>query len=360
MNGLTLSVPLGIGTMMWGGLAMDRKVNGYIIDDDTLTSIITSAIKKGITFIDTAEGYGGGSSEERIRDVLAPTTTQSSSLILATKFLPTLWRWTEASFLRALRGSNRRLGITCCDVYFIHSPVHPLHLEVWVRAARTAIQLGLMKKLGLSNFNTMQVRRACSLAAELGVPVAANQLMVNLMVFASPELQATLLECKQWGLAIIAYSPLGQGLLCKPLMDETSAKDVRLSRMTGLQYDDLVPLRSAIMEVAAKHGPGTTMTHVCIAWSIAKGCIPLVGCRKVAQLEDAFLGTHLALTPEDVSKLDAMALGKHTFEKPRWRRSLFVFFISMLVAAYRVSNWMERNVFVYLKRWKTSKPLKSE
>ena len=117
--------------MMWGTTALDRRINGYLIPDATLRRIRDEAARAGVTFFDTAEGYGGGTSEIRLRQLGIPR----AGGVVATKFLPTLWRWTEASFIRALRASNTRLGVTCCDVYFVHTPIHPRSPDVWVRAA---------------------------------------------------------------------------------------------------------------------------------------------------------------------------------------------------------------------------------
>lgn len=144
--------------MMWGTTGLDRRINRYLIPDETLRRIRDEAVRAGVTFFDTAEGYGGGTSEIRLRRLGLPR----AGCVVATKFLPTLWRWSEASFIRALRASNTRLGVECCDVYFIHTPIHPRSPDVWVRAAARAVKLGLMKELGVSNFDAASIRAALS------------------------------------------------------------------------------------------------------------------------------------------------------------------------------------------------------
>ena len=117
----------------------------------------------GIQFFDTAEGYGGGTSEERLGDLLAweheeqGRAIHQSPTIIGTKFLPHLARWTSRSLSRALRSSNSRLGLQASDIYFIHTPVHPMPLEHWVAAAAKEANKGNAKAIGLSNCNADQV-----------------------------------------------------------------------------------------------------------------------------------------------------------------------------------------------------------
>jgi aryl-alcohol dehydrogenase-like predicted oxidoreductase len=331
----SLQVPLGIGTMMWGNSPLDPYISGYVLPDETLRAIVGAAAAGGVTFFDSAEGYGGGTSEAQLAHAVR-LANGTGQLMLATKFLPTLWRWTEESFIHALECSNERLGISCCPVYFIHSPIHPLPLEVWIRAASKAIRQGKMKSLGLSNFRADQVLRAVAEAKRLGnVPVVANQIMCNLLVINSRELQRTLAVCQEHGITVIAYSPVGQGLLCDGLTREKAAA-TRLMRITGVTHSDLDRVRSVISSVATANGK--KMSQVAINYLICKGLVPLVGARRVEHVEDALGGAvGWRLLPGDVQRLDNVALDRHTFEKPRWRRGLFISFISLLMVAYRVS-----------------------
>ena len=394
-------MPLGVGTMFWGNTWLDQFVNpGHLVlSIAQLAAIVRRAVDSGVTFFDTAEGYGGGTSEERLREAIdaaeataagAMDTTNSregspqpetaivgaavtsalpdrrrrplrDQLLVASKFLPTLWRWTQQSLLRACQRTNVRLGLGTCLLYFIHSPVHPLPLEWWVRACCVAYRLGLIRSLGLSNCDADQVRRAHRVTSREGVPLVANQLMFNLLVFRSPALQRTIDVCRELGLTVVGYASVGQGLLCErkafpspfvidlnshnipdvarddgSSLSRAEMNNVRLMRMTGATVDEVNRLRSVVHRVAVKHG--CTMQQVAIRWSVQKGVVPLVGMRRVEHLDEALHAvTKVRLDDADVSELDAAALGRHTFEKPRWRRSLFVIFISLLMAAYKVS-----------------------
>ena len=205
---LGLRVPLGIGTMTWGESRLDARINSYVIPDAALRAIRKRAFDAGVTLIDTAEGYGGGTCEIRVRRA----GFCRPGALVATKFLPTLWRWSENAVVRSVRRSNRRLGVSCCDLCFIHSPVHPRSLEVWIRGAAKAMRMDLLKSLGVSKFSAEQVRRAQRAAERLGTRIAANQILFNLLDYNAQPLQQTVRTCRELGIAVVGYGPLGQGL----------------------------------------------------------------------------------------------------------------------------------------------------
>ena len=336
IGSLTLQQPLGIGTMQWGRTWLDQKLNRGNLDDQLCASICQEFTEvHGVQFFDTAEGYGGGTSEERLRDVLvepAKDQKQPHPCIIATKFLPTLARWTHGSFARALEGSCQRLGVDAIDIYFIHTPIHPLPLEHWVHAACREAKAGRIREIGISNCNAQQVRRACAEAQKHGLRIAANQIMFNLLCFQSPELQETLRACQENHVQIIAYAPIGQGLLTQALTDEKFSR-IRLAKMTRIVMDELHDLRGVIERLASKYDK--SMAQICLNWTICHGAIPLVGTRSMLQAQDTAGCLGWRLAAEDVEELDRHALKRSTLSKPRWKRVLFVTFITLLVFSYR-------------------------
>jgi aryl-alcohol dehydrogenase-like predicted oxidoreductase len=146
-----------------------------------------------VTLFDSAEGYGGGTSEARLGR-LAPlahanratkSTTkegeeaQQQQPLLMTKFLPTPWRFTKGHFEAALRASLARLRIDSCPIYLLHTPVHWRPIEFWVEAAADCKRKGLLQAFGLSNCDAEQVRRAHAAGVRCGVPVVVNQVRVH-------------------------------------------------------------------------------------------------------------------------------------------------------------------------------------
>lgn len=144
-----VQVPLAIGTLQWGTTWIDDKlVNSKgVITDEVCTDIIDILNDAGVTLYDTAEGYGGGTSEKRLGRLLDPRRH-----VFMTKFLPAPWRGFFADLERAVRGSCQRLQVDCIDIYLLHSPVHWRPIEYWVEACARCRRKGLIKAMGLSNW----------------------------------------------------------------------------------------------------------------------------------------------------------------------------------------------------------------
>mmetsp|Transcript_30520 Transcript_30520/g.74897 ORF Transcript_30520/g.74897 Transcript_30520/m.74897 type:complete len:376 (+) Transcript_30520:214-1341(+) len=344
-SGVFIQQPIGIGTMQWGDAWLDKAwVNkgGGTPTDEELDAIFEAVSEKlKVNFFDTAEGYGGGSGERRIADILKRHPLLAKDTVVATKFLPTLWRWTQNSLLDAVQQSNKRLGIPTCPLYFIHTPVHPMPLEHWVRACCVAQDKGYIQAMGLSNCNAEQVRRAVKEAAKHGKRIAANQILYSLLDYNSKALQEMQTVCGANDITIIGYSPVGQGLLVDALTQD-KFEGIRMAKMTGLTWldPDFCELRQAIHAIAASKG--RPMAQVCIKWSIAKGAVPLVGVRSLRHLSDiaGALDSTWALSSDEMSLLDRLALKRSTFEKPRWRRAFFTGLLSVLMMMYSVTDWL--------------------
>jgi len=331
---LSLQVPLAIGTLQWGTTWIDEKLLGFRIKDEDAAKILRLLARQGVTLFDTAEGYGGGTSEERLGVLRSQDPILQKSMLLASKFLPTWWRFSKHSFEAALRASLKRLGIDCMPIFFLHSPVHPRSIEFWVECAAECKKKGLLHSFGLSNCNADQVRRAVAAGKKFGVKVSCNQVMMSLLDFKSKALQDTLAACKENNVTVLAYSPIGQGLLTDKLTRDLFAIN-RPAKMMRLNWDEIQPLRAAIKEVAAKHEK--TMAQIAINWVICKGCIPLVGCRKLEQAQDIVGCLGWELDNEDLQKLDSLALGRSTLEGSTLKRGFFVFLAGVLMLSYRAA-----------------------
>ena len=340
--GLSLAVPLSVGTLQWGTTPLDQYLinpNGCI-NERTCLEIAEELCRSHVTLFDTAEGYGGGTSEKRLGRVAAAAFSKVSAAdrpILMTKFLPTFWRFSHGCFERALRASNKRLGIDCCPIYLLHSPVHWRPIEFWVEAAAMCKRKGLLTALGLSNCNADEVRRAHRAGAQHGVPVIVNQVMYNLLDYNSAELREMEKACNDLGITIIAYSPIGQGLLTDGLTPLKFERN-RPARMTGLTWDSLSQLRACIADIASQRGK--TMAQVALNWCISHGTVPLVGCRSLAQARDSLGALGWSLSPDEAAALDRNALRRSTLESPRWRRAVFVGLAGAVMVACRALDWL--------------------
>jgi aryl-alcohol dehydrogenase-like predicted oxidoreductase len=141
----TLSVPLAVGTLQWGTTWIDDKIinaRGGVLPEDVCRDVVHVFRQAGVTLWDTAEGYGGGTSEKRCGRLLhAPITNGNSTtdndavtsgvppqeqVLFMTKFLPVPWRWRHADFEWAVRQSCHRLQVTCIDIYRLNIGSRPV------------------------------------------------------------------------------------------------------------------------------------------------------------------------------------------------------------------------------------------
>jgi aryl-alcohol dehydrogenase-like predicted oxidoreductase len=260
--------PLGMGTNAWG---YSRRA------DPAKQPVLEAALAGGINFIDTAEVYNFGGSEKTL-GLLLPV--HRAEVVLATKFFPYPWRLAKSSVKAALQASLQRLGVPQVDLYILHFPVPPVPLETWVEALAEAQQSGLTKAVGISNCNAQQMRRAQAILARHGIPLASNQVEYNLLN-RSAERSGLMETCRELGVTLVAYRPLGYGLLTgkyKP-EDLPAVLHGRLIRRSDLQR--LSPLIELLGELARNHGK--TPAQVALNWIVSKGAVPIPGAKNPAQ-----------------------------------------------------------------------------
>jgi len=250
--------------------------------------------------------------------------------------LPVPWRYSHSCFESALRSSNHRMGVKCCAIYLIHTPIHWRPIDYWVESAAICRKKGLLKALGLSNCNADQVRKAVIAGKKYGVPIVCNQVHYSLLDYNSTALHEMEKTCRELGVTIIAYSPLGQGLLTDKLTHD-SFQTNKPAKMFRLSWSDIQPLRSCLRRIADSHD--TTMAQVALNWCASHDTVVLVGCRSLRQAQDTLGAVGWDLTEEEVQELDSLALGRCTLDSPLWRRALFVMLAGIVMNMARALDW---------------------
>lgn len=142
--------------------------------------------------------------------------------------------------------------------------------------------------------------------------------------------------CNALGVKIVAYSPIGQGLLTDNLTFERWNTN-RPAKMLRLEWNDVQPLRTCVQEMSAKYNK--SMAQIALNWCISHNTIPLVGCRSVTQAKDSLGCLGWKLSKEDVKKLDQVALSKSTLESPKWRRMIFVSLFGVVMIVCRALDY---------------------
>jgi len=334
---ITLKVPLAIGTLQWGTTWVDHNLvnsKGVIAEPvaQEIVDILTSSCGQ-VTLFDTAEGYGGGTSEKRCGRLLK----DKPDIVFMTKFLPAPWRLFHSDFEHAVRDSCRRLQVSCIPVYLLHSPVHSRPIEYWIEAGAICHQKGLIQSMGLSNCNADQVRRAVLAGKKFGVQVVCNQVHYSLLDYNSKALQEMETTCRELGVRIVAFSPIGQGILTDGMNSEKWDSN-KPAKMLRLKPNDIDALRLVVKEMAQKYEK--TMAQVALNWCIQHNVIPLVGCRKPSQARDSIGCLGWSLSKDDVERLDQVALDKSTLESPPWRRFMFVSLFALVMVVCRTLDYL--------------------
>jgi aryl-alcohol dehydrogenase-like predicted oxidoreductase len=203
-SGLKVS-PLCLGTMMFGGAT----------DDATAHRIVARAKDQGVNFIDTADGYNGGRSEEVVGQAVRE---HRSWWVLATKCANPTGQGPNARGLsrrhvqQAVEASLRRLGVAEIDVLYLHKEDHATPLAETVRALADLIRAGKIRYFGVSNYRSWRVAEICALCDQAGIdrPVASQPLYNALNREVETE---HLPACGNFGLGVVPYSPLARGVL---------------------------------------------------------------------------------------------------------------------------------------------------
>lgn len=289
---------MGVGTWAWGDRIFWQYGSSHTEED--VRAAFQASLDGGIRLVDTAELYGWGASEELLGSLL--TTTEQPVRVIA-KFLPLPWRLTRGSLLRALRSSLERLGQEQVDLYLIHHPWPPVPVETWMEALADAVEAGLARHVGVSNYGLERLERAHEALARRGVPLAANQVAYSLMQ-RDPERNGLMAACRERGVRVIGYSPLGQGLLTGKYRPENPPSGVRRFIYGREKLARVQSLVALLRQIGEEHG-GKTPAQVAINWTIGQGVLPIPGAKDRRQAEENAGAAGWRLGEEAVARLDA-------------------------------------------------------
>jgi aryl-alcohol dehydrogenase-like predicted oxidoreductase len=293
---------LGLGTWQWG----DRMMWGYgkTYTDSDIHDAFDVSLQSGINFFDTAEVYGKGRSEQLLGACLreARQSPLRAPLVVATKFMPYPWRLRKGVLLSKLRASLVRLGLERVDLYQIHWPLRPVPIEVWANALADAVEAGLTRAVGVSNYNSAQMRRAHSALSKRCISLASNQVEFHLLN-RRVEHEGLLKLCRELGVTLIAYSPLAKGLLTGKYTPKAPPPGLRSYLFRRARLGKIQPLIQLLRAIGAAH-EGKSPAQVALNWVICKGAVPIPGAKNARQAQEnaATLGWRLA--EHEISALD--------------------------------------------------------
>jgi L-glyceraldehyde 3-phosphate reductase len=282
-------------------------------------AIIRRAFDLGITHIDLANNYGPpyGSAERNFgtifREDLRPYRDE---LIISTKAGYDMWpgpygEWGSRKYLTAsLDQSLSRMGLDYVDIFYSHRFDPETPLEETIGALDNAVRQGKALYVGISSYSAERTKDAVEIARSLGTPIVIHQPSYSLLNrWIEPEVVDT---CGEEGVGIIAFSPLGQGMLTDRYLDgipedSRAAKDFYLKK-DFINEDNMARVK-ALNEIAQRRGQ--KLASMALAWVLRDPRVTsaLIGASSVEQLETNVAALdNLAFTDEELAEIDKHAV----------------------------------------------------
>ena len=301
---------MGIGTWSWG----NQLLWGYEESmDPEIQAVFDLCVDRGITLFDTGDSYGTGKLNGQAEKLLGKFMKDYAARnggkrpYIGTKFATYPWRLTAESLVAACQESAERLQRPV-DVGQIHWPAASYapwqERALWDGLAKMYNE-GYVSAVGLSNYGPKQLRKVHSYLSAKGVPIAANQIQYSLL---SRKVGDEVKEvCDELGICMIAYSPLGLGILGGRYMPGSSqpAPPGFRGLILKQRIQEAAPLLSVLADVAEQRGK--TVAQVSINWCICKGTVPIPGARTLQQAHENLGAMGWRLSQAEVQALDAAA-----------------------------------------------------
>lgn len=290
---------VGVGCWAWGDRLFWDYGRTYVKED--LHAAFKASLAEGVTFFDTAEVYGIGASEKLLGEFIAES---SAEVVVASKCFPFPWRISSRQLKGALQNSLRRLALAQIQLYQMHWPYPPVKIESWMHAMADAVEAGLVKQVGVSNYSPQQTELAHQTLQSRGLHLASNQVRYSL-VDRRPETSGLLKLCKDLGVTVIAYSPLAQGALTgkySPQNPPPRQRGFNPARLAQLQ-----PLVAELRRIGISRG-NKTPAQVAINWCVAKGSLPIPGAKNERQAKENAGALGWSLSEEELERLERLQL----------------------------------------------------
>ena len=307
---------IALGTWAWGAGAFGGdSVFGNKTDEDTLRPVFEAAMKAGLNLWDTATVYGMGESERILGTFVRDQKRED--VLVSTKFTPQIAEMYENSVENMAEASMERMGLDFIDIYWIHNP---MDVERWTPGLVPLLKSGRVKRVGVSNHNLDEIRRANDILAKAGFKITAVQNHYSLL-YRSSEKAGILDYCKENGIQFWAYMVLEQGALSGKYNKENPlpAESDRGKRYNSV-LDKLEALTKGMKDIGEKHG--ISCSQVGIAWAVAKGTLPLIGATKERHVLEAADAAKIRLSDEEVERLERLADATGVDTRGEWEHTM--------------------------------------
>ncbi|PZQ86610.1 MAG: alcohol dehydrogenase [Leifsonia xyli] len=297
---------LCLGCMTYG--EPSRGAHAWTLDEETSRPLIRAALEAGINFLDTANVYSLGSSEEIVGRAIKDFAKRDE-IVLATKVCqrmrpgPNGAGLSRKAIFSELDASLKRLGTDYVDLYQIHRFDYGTPIEETLEALNDCVRAGKVRYVGASSMHAWRFVNAVHVSRANGwAEFVSMQNHLNLLY--REEEREMIPFCEAEGIAVIPWSPLARGRLTRD-WDETSAR-AETDEFGKTLY---APEDRAIVDAvgAVAKARGVPRAQVALAWVMAKPGVtaPIIGASRPGHVEDAVAAMSLELTAEEIAALEA-------------------------------------------------------
>lgn len=299
--------PIGLGCWQF---SKQKNLAGKfwpVLEDDLIGKVVSLSLAGGINWFDTAEVYGSGASEKALSKALQAAGKNPGEVLIATKWWP-MFRF-ASNIPKTIDERIRALDPYPIDLYQVHQPFGFSNERSEMEAMAELFHRKLIKSIGVSNFSAQKMKNAWETLDKKGIPLAANQVLYNLLN-RKIESNGVLDLAKKLGITIIAYSPLAQGLVTGKFHDNPELlknigfrKYSSLFKAEGLRKS--LPVIMLVKELALRYQ--VTPAQVALNWLIqfhGDTVVAIPGATKEIHVKENTGAMSFRLSDEDMARLD--------------------------------------------------------
>lgn len=293
-----------LGCMSFGDPA--SKMHAWTLNPDESETIIKHALDLGINFIDTANTYSAGTSEEYVGRAIK-RNIQRDKVVLATKVYFNEGHLSKGAIEKEIEGSLKRLGTDYIDLYIIHRFDYSTPIEETMEALHKLVKAGKVRALGASAMYGYQFFNL-QLAAEKNGWTKFVSMQNHYNLLYREDERELIPICKQFNVSLTPYSPLAAGRLARSQWHTDTLRSqtdqTAIAKYDGMESADR-KIVQRVQELAEKHH--VTMTQIALAWQFAKGVTaPIIGATKTQYLDDAVGALLVSLSDDEITYLEEL------------------------------------------------------
>ena len=318
---------LCLGTMTFGGAGTGLWEKIGTLEQEPVDALVKRALDAGINFIDTADVYSQGHSEELLGQSLRNLGVKRSDVVIATKFHgatgdgPNDRGGSRGHVMDAVERSLERLQTDHIDLYQIHGYDTATPPEETLRALDDLVSRGLVRYVGCSNWPAWRIAKALGISERRGY--ARYETTQSYYTIAGRDLEREVVPLLiEEGVGLLVWSPLAGGLLSGKFgPGAPEAKDARRANFDFPPVDRERAWKCVEAMRTIGAAKGVSVARVALAWLLAKPYVTsvIIGAKRVEQLDDNIAAASLSLSAEEIAALDAVSALPQ--EYPGWMLS---------------------------------------